>query len=297
MKTLPRNKDIVADGVLSCFLVLSVLWQMPRMRRPGKVSGQLTSYERVLVLGNGPSLGRDLPKLNPEPDQGIAATNYFAATDFYRTLKPNFYFLQDDYWFEADSTSPKVVETFQSLSQATDWEITLFVPSRFVHSPVIATLEANSFISVEPLEFDRRPQLHASVLPFLGRASEKILVRLWKANLMAFPPLNIVATAIATFLSAGTSQIDVLGLDMTMANDLVVGDDSSLQFLPSHFYGRAANGVAHMSRKGTISENYRAIGLKFRLFELLRVWAEHSSSTILNLSSSTLVDSLRRGKL
>jgi hypothetical protein len=89
-------------------------------------------YDSIQVLGNGPSLKDDIPKiLAKRENAAVMVVNTFASTDLFEQLKPEYYVLVDPAFFSPSKREriKKVQETTSyALIEKTKWEMNLFVP-------------------------------------------------------------------------------------------------------------------------------------------------------------------------
>ena len=92
---------------------------------------------RLLILGNGPSLKYSLEKFDklPSSNLDLMAVNAFATTSYYNKLKPKYYIINAVTYFQKDEEmSPFYIELrktlFQHLLDDTLWDLYLMVPFR-----------------------------------------------------------------------------------------------------------------------------------------------------------------------
>ena len=64
--------------------------------KPLKISLKHKIREEAIIIGNGPSLNNDKKNINGliNKNRDIYVVNYFAKSSFFKSLKPNYYFLQ-----------------------------------------------------------------------------------------------------------------------------------------------------------------------------------------------------------
>ena len=84
---------------------------------------------RVYVLANGPSLKQELEELIEEESFSSSikcVANFFANSEEFTTLKPNFYFLADPKFFKGDLFEKENL-LVRHLDEIVSWPMTLFI--------------------------------------------------------------------------------------------------------------------------------------------------------------------------
>src|SRR5690554_3198782 len=85
---------------------------------------------RIHLLMNGPSLSVDISKIKNSDIK--LAVNHFCDTDYFSSIKPELYLLQDSYFWRLDVRDEYIEkrnEMFRNLNKKTEWPITLLLPS------------------------------------------------------------------------------------------------------------------------------------------------------------------------
>ena len=92
----------------------------------------------VLILGNGPSLAEDLPRLIARGEhtaKDVMAVNYFALDERFTTVRPAYYVLSDPMFFRDSVCRDRVAELYRTLAEKVTWPMNLYVqyynPERF----------------------------------------------------------------------------------------------------------------------------------------------------------------------
>ena len=105
------------------------------IRRAGTVGEPKPS---VLILGNGPSLAEDLPRLIERGEhtaKDVMAVNYFALDERFTTVRPAYYVLSDPMFFRDSVYRDRVAELYRVLNERVTWPMNLYVqyynPERF----------------------------------------------------------------------------------------------------------------------------------------------------------------------
>ena len=92
----------------------------------------------VVILGNGPSLAEDLPRLIARGEhtaKDVMAVNYFALDERFGTVRPAYYVLSDPMFFRDSVCRDRVAELYRTLAEKVTWPMNLYVqyynPERF----------------------------------------------------------------------------------------------------------------------------------------------------------------------
>lgn len=247
----------------------------------------------VYVLGNGPSLKRDIHTLLQLGHTRFVCVNNFCESSFYSLLKPSFYVLTDPaYWDDAPSLSfaEEIQRTLIAL-KATDWPLTLFLPDRAKQSALVRGLLSHEFVSLRFLNL--RPSV--GVPHFAHRFF------LEKNLLMPFAA-NVVVAATYVAMNLGYSRVVLYGVDHTWFNQLYVDQYNIPRFSSSHF-SRAedagSKGIAvYKDPKETqpfsMAELFEGYGCLFRAYEELAVYAGYFGVHVVNACPESAIDAFVR---
>ena len=96
----------------------------------------------MAVLGNGPSLTRELPGLLERTgDRDFMAVNFFALDERFTLLRPAYYVLSDPMFFRESAFRDRVAGLYRAMNGRVSWPMTLYVqyynPERFDYRAVL----------------------------------------------------------------------------------------------------------------------------------------------------------------
>lgn len=257
----------------------------------------------VLILGNGPGLSSDLPLLRPLAESHkIVGLNHLADTAVFREFCPTDYFIQDAYFF-SPNMRPYFVEratkTLRNLEQGVYWDMTLWVPMGAGASEFCLRLSDNPRIRIA--EFPVRPYHRQSELLLLRKISAPNLAIDWSIGLATPSRLNVLLTAIFWMMRIGSQDIKIVGADMSMFKDFQVDENGKLNFAFNHFYAveveRRFSGKHLGASPSSLSHELFAQAKSFAEFDVLVPMAGIVGASIVNLSSTTMLDSIPRAAL
>lgn len=167
----------------------------------------------MVILGNGPSLSDDLPRLIARREyeaKDFMAVNFFAEDDRFEVVRPGYYVLSDPMFFRDSECRDRVAALYRTLDSKVTWPMTLYVqfynPEKFDYRAAAA----------------QPPYPHRS-LPYAG------LPRFWQRRLLAFPPRpgqrqfrTVVQVGEYVALLLGYRRIELYGVDHTLLDVLCV---------------------------------------------------------------------------
>ena len=86
--------------------------------------------ETMAVLGNGPSLTRELPGLLERTgDRDFMAVNFFALDERFTLLRPAYYVLSDPMFFRESAFRDRVAGLYRAMNGRVSWPMTLWCSS------------------------------------------------------------------------------------------------------------------------------------------------------------------------
>jgi len=256
---------------------------------------QDTRGETCYILGNGPSLHKDIEKckLYEEP-KNLIAVNRFASSDLYTKLMPNYYILADPaYYFDSlDSKLLVSVNNFMlDLKEKSNWPMSLFVPFEgqkrmqelLIDNQNITVIGFNKVNTWKGFKwFDRWVYNHQ-----------------WAV----VSGYNVIMTAIHLAIATGFKTIYLLGVDHTWHKNVVVGDDNLLYEYDTHFYDKE-----NVKLTPVLVEEPNNVRF-FKLHELLQVcsktfetyhsiedYAKYRQVKIINCTQDSFIDAFERLK-
>ena len=125
------TSDSIADFMSRLGSSIKSLVKIALYSRRCSIRKAAGENERIIILGNGPSLDgtikNDLSKLQASPS---LAVNFAANADEFQVLAPRYYVLADPHFFNGRN-DPNVKRLHDNINRKVNWEMTLFVPSRY----------------------------------------------------------------------------------------------------------------------------------------------------------------------
>lgn len=245
--------------------------------------------EKVAILGNGPSLAKELPALVAKRDEyDFMAVNFFAEDEQFEELKPAYYILSDPMFFRATAMQQRVDALYRLLAERVSWPMTLYVQY------------------YNPEKFDYRaalPNDNIRIVPFhttLYEGFSSVRHWLFKRGLGSANYGTVVQVGEYVALLLGYRRLELYGVDHTLFDGLVVDEQNRLCRRDSHYYDTAPVEPKPIMKKVpaepyTVAEYLAETAQLFRGHEILRDYAASLGVEIVNCTKCSLIDSYKRG--
>ncbi len=248
------------------------------------------SHDKVAILGNGPSLAKELPALlERKAEYDFMAVNFFAKDERFSELKPVYYVLSDPMFFRHTSMQSRVDALYSLLAERVTWPMTLYVQY------------------YNPEKFDYRaalPNDNIRIVPFHTTLYEGFSsVRRWlfRHGLGSANYGTVVQVGEYIALNLGYRRLDLYGVDHTLLDGLMVNDANRLCRCDSHYYDAAPAEPTPVMKKVpaepyTLAEYLAETAQLFRGHEIMRDYADSLGAEIVNCTVGSMIDAYRRIK-
>lgn len=255
-------------------------------------ANNMHSSKRLAILGNGPSLKKQLPKLIEQREweqADMMAVNFFALSEEFRLIKPKYYILSDPMFFRKAGHSEHIENLYNALAKV-EWQMTLYVqyynPEKFDYTAAIAN---NPNIRIV--------KFHSTV--FHGFRS----VEFWcyRHGLGSGNWGTVVQNGILTAIQIGYRTIELYGVDHTLLDGLTVDNQNRLCRTATHYYDTTPAepkpiyyNATNPPRPYTMAEYLAETAELFRGHEVLRDFAKDEGVKIINRTAGSLIDAYER---
>lgn len=256
-------------------------------------AADMNPSRRLAVLGNGPSLRDELPRLIARREwerTDMMAVNFFALGDEFTVVRPQYYVLSDPQFFRRAGRSERVENLYRALGERVNWPMTLYVqyynPERFDYRAAVGD---NPNIRIVPFH----------TLVFRGLRS----VEFWcyRHGLGSGNFGTVVQNGEFIGLLLGYRQIDLYGVDHTLLDGLTVDDRNRLCRTQSHYYDSAPAApepifvnATDPPRPYTMHTYLAETAELFRGHEVLRDYARSIGARIVNRTRGSMIDAYER---
>lgn len=248
--------------------------------------------EELVILGNGPSLENDLNNLvNINRNKyDVLCVNNFARSDYYNKIKPDYYFLLDNYYWKknlAEDHSKDRDAVINKIIKATNWKLTIFAPTELKNSEFCNSIMKNKKIT---FSFFNR-------LPINGFESLRFFLVQKKMGI--FSGQNVILGALSIVLNLGYKKIFLLGVDHSLHITVKVDNNNAVLVNQQRFYKEEDRGHVKYSRDHDddalkIYELFNVWATAFSEYNTIENYASKKGIKIYNLTNNSFIDAFER---
>lgn len=245
----------------------------------------------MVILGNGPSLAGDLPRLvgrREYASKDFMAVNYFALDERFTTVRPAYYVLSDPMFFRDSAYRDRVAELYRALNEKVAWPMNLYVqyynPERFDYRAALPNP------NIRIVRFHSQMYSGFRCLEF----------RLFRRGLGSANFGTVVQVGEYVALLLGYRSIELYGVDHTLLDGLCVDDGNRLCRADRHYYDAEPRAPQPVYMKVphvpyTMSVYLAEVAELFRGHEVLRDYAAWLGARIVNRTRGSMIDAYERG--
>lgn len=279
----------IFETILNLFMVciLNIKYIFRKTHYPNR------NFDSIQILGNGPSLKDDIPKiLAKRKNSAIMVVNTFATTELFEQLKPEYYVLVDPVFFSPlkNERIKKVQEsTLMALIEKTKWNLNLFVPYSATKSILIKEIEkGNDLIKI----------IFFKNIPVIGGYQK--MNNFFFFNNLANPLfMNVLIPAIFFSIKMKFFKILLWGADNSWHENYTLGKDNYIYRTDRHFFDKDfENNLIILSKADgspqRVHEEFFNMYNVFRVYHSLEAFSKKYKCQIFNLSSKTWIDAFKR---
>ena len=250
-----------------------------------------TNQRKCLIIGNGPSVKKDLPMLlEGNYDIDLLCLNKFPDTDFYDQLKPkHFVIVSTEFWDKGSIAEYQLVRDniIKAFISKTNWPVNFFLPASARKNKTFMSLfRENKYIT--PIFFN--------TTPVEGNQSFNHLF--FNLKWGSPRPHNVLIPSLLNMIWMGYKEIGLIGADHSWLETLSVSEKNEALLNQKHFYDEHESRSAKMTRKGSsyrkLHEILEKFMLTFKAYFTLNDYAKTKDIKLYNCSSKSYIDSLER---
>ncbi len=258
------------------------------IRRAGTVG---TPAPTMAILGNGPALAEELPRLLEEMrggDRDFLAVNFFAEDERFTELRPAYYVLSDPMFFRDTTERQRIEALYRAMNERVAWPMNLYVqyynPERFDYRAAL-------------------PNPNIRIVPFhtlTYRGLRRLEFWLYRHGLGSANFGTVVQVGEYIALLLGYKRIELYGVDHTLLEGLCVDDANRLCRADRHYYdgGEPADPRPMYQkvprRPYTMAVYLAEVAELFRGHEVLRDYARSLGARIVNRTRGSMIDAYER---
>lgn len=274
----------ISIGLRSIISVLRILYHSKYEKVP-----QVESNRRLIVCGNGPSLGKQLEE-NQEVFQAndVLCVNMFSTTEYFFKIKPRYYCMIDPGFFADPATitsdERKELDAVWAALERADWKMELILPRYFKKSRHLQERVRNLSINVRYLNME--------TFSGWGFLHEFFL----KKQLCAPMAQTVLIAAVYYGLCRAYKEIVLLGAESNWFKELEVDENNQVYINDSHYYGENNRRLlmAAGGRTLSIAEGLESDARAFRQYMFLASYATKRKCAIYNATPNSMLDAFPR---
>lgn len=253
------------------------------------VTVRAVPHDRPLViLANGPSLNDtlrdDMPALRA---CSLMAVNFFAISDVFGQLKPQYYILADPFFFREPHGADNRLSDLHRALGAVCWPMTLFVPRTALHS-LPEAVRGNGNITVQTFNA-------------VGVEGFAWFERCAYTHRLAMPrPRNVLIAALMAAVWMGFGRIYIVGADHSWMQTIYVDDRNHVVSVQPHFYKddeRERQRVYNEYAGYHLHDIVYSFFVAFRSYHRIADFARAKGISIINSTPSSYIDAFTRAPL
>lgn len=250
--------------------------------RPVTFPKQYRGAERLIILGNGPSL-RDLldNHLDELQHTPCMAVNFAANTPDFFEVRPGLYTIADPHFYRAvdDENVKRLISNFERV----DWPMYMFVPREAVKK--MRRLVTNDSIIILPYNA-------------VGVEIWKPIAHMLFDSCLAMPrPRNVLIPSIMIGAWLGFRNIYLAGADHSWTQSLAVAPDNRVITNLPHYY--QDNDCEQSRVKAVYSDSrlhdlFLSYYVAFKSYHEIQSWAMCRNISIFNVTPGSFIDAFPR---
>lgn len=257
----------------------------------------LNKTDKMILIGNGPSLTKSIELYKDEIlKYDRLVVNYFALSDQYEVLRPNFYLFVDPAFFMIpENQKDSIARLIDAIASKTTWKMRLCAPEGVEDTPMVKAIKANT--NIEFVYFYKGVQTTGELSKF----------EVWDRNLCAPPCQNSLNTGLYLSLFWEYKEIYMIGVDMSSLEDIRVDQETNELFsIDTHFYSNKqvyTDQKLFDAKRGRIRADWTlhdyiyAFGKMFEDFYELSKYADYKGLKVYNASEYSWINCFERRKL
>lgn len=274
-------------------LLAAIIYSAFRYKKVDANAWNFDSFNKTMLLANGPSLKNDISKvINESSESEVYVLNYFAVTEYFHQIKPENYVLTDRmFWNEnANDDIKKDNEELYLCLDKVNWKMNIICPESGFRS-ISNRLAQN--INIKVLK------VHSVNIEF---KNEKINLFALNKNIITPHFINGLVMVLWHAMLQKKQDIEIYGADFSLFKEYYIDQKTNELFnSASHFYKNteAQNNASYKypnePKKMMHTRLYQQWSSFYQMY-LLSKMAKMRKIKITNFSSNSFLDCFERQK-
>lgn len=278
LKIIEINLTAFFNSIISLILILML----------SKISKKIpkSTKEYALVLGNGPSLIKNINEINNKLNFGIYdlwVVNFYALSEGFIKTKPNYYVLADPSIWRKQPTN-NIYQLINKINETLSWGMILFIP-----------YEAKIF------KFDKMFKNKNLTINFYNNTPCKghfsILNYIFRFGLGMPKPVNVLIPSLVLCIRQKYKMIHLYGADHSWHENIESSVNGTTLVKQFHFYKENVTSLPMIKTDGTpfkIHELFYEWASAFSAYYTISEFAQYMKVNIKNCSAVSYIDAFQK---
>lgn len=250
-------------------------------------------------MGNGPSANTIISNIKKFTQYDFMCVNLFAAQKEFHILKPNYYILLDDRFFNIEvehlnkpgesslvKNNPELIEIQTLINRSwanimnADWDIHLFLPQIFKSKPLVKYLISQ--------------KLNITFFNYtVVNGFESFENLIYKSRLGSPQCQNVINTCVFQAINFGFKEINIIGIESNLHQNLKLNDDNHLMMRDDHFYQVENEWIPVRDNSGNpvfLGDVFLSLSKVLNSHRRIAKYAKYRGIKIFNITPGSFVD-------
>jgi len=250
-------------------------------------------------MGNGPSANTIISNIKEFSEYDFMCVNLFAAQNEFHILKPNYYILLDDRFFNIEvehldkpgesslvKNNPELIEIQTLINKSwanimnADWDIHLFLPQIFKSRPLVKYLISQ--------------KLNITFFNYtVVNGFESFENLMYKSRLGSPQCQNVINTCVFQAINYGFREINIIGIESDLHLNLKLNDDNNLMMRDDHFYKVENEWIPVRDNSGNpvfLGDVFLSLSKVLNSHRRIAKYAKYRGVKIFNITPDSFVD-------
>lgn len=277
---VPPIVFVLRRKIIRCFIVQRIS-PIPTIRH---------NAERMVVIGNGPSLNESLEKYFNEINAcDKIVVNYMGLTPYFDLLKPGVYVFADPIFFSIpEQYKEKILGLYKNIVEKTTWSMQVIIPSSARGAIIEEILSQNENIMIG---------YYYNETQDVGKMSK---FEAWDRNLVEPPAQTVLNTCVYLSLYWNYKETYLIGADTSFLEDLKIDQNTNeILLADNHFYQKDKGlGEDFSVVSGwDLHDLILSYSTMFRMYSELKEYADYKGLKVYNASEYSWINVFERKKI
>ncbi len=270
--------ELLFKSIVSCVLII-IFSSIKVAIHTKKCCLKEKKGSKIIVLGNGPSLKKVLEQGFWNTNIDCMALNSFVISEWFWKLKPKYYYLADDaFWNPTNERTKKISSDFIENMNKVSWPIELYIPTQKNIKNLKEKLTNTnvSFCRMNTIQVDG------------FKCFRNFIYRIYMGAPNCQTVLNMT---LVSAINKGYKTIYLYGADHSWTKDLSVNENNEVIYGDRHVYNTNLTATKLDKKIGDLLSDYANM---FKSHYIIRTYADSVNCKIINCTEGSFVDAYER---